>query len=298
MNQSHQDALEAEAIEILREGVASFEHPVLLYSVGKDSSVLAALARKAFAPAPIPFSLLHVDTGLKFPEMYAFREQFKRKFEAENPGAQLLVHRPEGEADPSQLGLARCCAEFKTQALLKALRQGGFDAAFGGARREEEKSRAKERVISFRDRLGQWDPRGQRPELWNLYNTHHAQGETARIFPLSNWTELDIWLYIQREKIPVVPLYFAKPRAVIRRGALLVLWDETMRKSGLTPETVWCRFRTLGCIPCTGAVESRATTLSDVIAEVAMAKDSERITRMIDYDREGSMERKKREGYF
>ncbi len=298
MNKSHQDALEAEAIEILREGVACFEHPVLLYSVGKDSSVLAALARKAFAPAPIPFSLLHVDTGLKFPEMYAFREQFRAQFEATNPGSQVLVYRAEGSADPDRMGLARCCAQFKTQALLQALRQGGFDAAFGGARREEEKSRAKERIISFRDRLGQWDPRSQRPELWNLYNTHHDQGETARLFPLSNWTELDIWLYIRREQIKVVPLYFAQPRTVVRRGQLLVQWNHTMQQAGFTPETVWCRFRTLGCIPCTGAIESHATTLDDVIDEVARAKDSERVTRMIDYDREGAMERKKREGYF
>jgi len=295
---SHLDQLEAESIHILREVVAEFDRPVMLYSIGKDSSVMVHLARKAFHPAPLPFPLLHVDTGYKFQEMYAFREAF-----IDEIGADLVVHRNEEAiaegANPFELGTRACCALLKTQALLDALRQGRYDAAFGGARREEERSRAKERVYSFRDRAGTWDPRNQRPELWNLYNSHHRKGESIRVFPLSNWTELDVWLYILRESIPVVPMYYAAEREMVVRDEQLIPLDGPIPlQPNEHPQRVRCRFRSLGCYPCTGAVRSEADTLKKIVVEVMQARQSERVTRVIDHDTDGSMELKKREGYF
>ena len=295
---SNLQALEAESIHILREVAAEFERPVMLYSVGKDSSVMVHLARKAFAPAPLPFPLLHVDTGLKFPEMIRFRDAFCREI-----GADLRVYTNAeavaAGADPWRLGTVKCCALLKTQALLQALKQGGYDAAFGGARRDEEKSRAKERVFSFRDAYGQWDPKNQRPELWSLYNAKVNPGESIRVFPLSNWTELDVWHYIHLEKIPVVPMYFAAPRRVVPRGELLIpVMDEARLAPGDAVETAVCRFRTLGCWPCTGAVRSEAATVEEIIQEMMTVRNSERITRVIDHDQDASMEQKKREGYF
>jgi sulfate adenylyltransferase subunit 2 len=295
---SHLAQLEAESIHIIREVVAEFDSPVMLYSVGKDSSVMVRLAQKAFAPGRMPFPLLHVDTGYKFREMYEFRDRF-----CADIGAELIVSRNEAAiadgTNPFDLGTTRCCALLKTQGLLAALKAGKYDAAFGGARRDEEKSRAKERVYSFRDRFGQWDPKNQRPELWSLYNGHHNQGESIRVFPLSNWTELDIWLYIYKEEIPIVPMYFARPREVVVRDEQLIPLEGPSRMlAGEVPETVMCRFRTLGCSPCTGAVRSEADTLEKVIEELMVARHSERITRIIDHDRDGSMELKKREGYF
>ncbi len=290
--------LEAESIHIIREVAATFERPVMLYSVGKDSSVMVRLARKAFAPGKIPFPLLHVDTTLKFPEMYEFRDRFCREI-----GADLRVHvnraaLAEG-VNPYDLGTWKCCARMKTQALLDALRDGGYDAAFGGARREEERSRAKERVLSFRDRFGQWDPRSQRPELWELYNGRINRGESIRAFPLSNWTELDVWQYVLQEKIPVVPLYFAAEREVVEReGQLIPVYPGARFLPGEKPVRVLCRFRTLGCYPCTGAVRSAARSVEEIVAEMMVARQSERITRIIDHDTDGSMEQKKREGYF
>ena len=295
---SHLDELEAEAIHIIREVVAEFENPVMLYSVGKDSSVMVRLARKAFAPGKLPFSLLHVDTGFKFKEMYEFRDNFVKSI-----GANLIVEgnqeaRDQG-ANPFDLGTSKCCSLLKTKGLLDALKDGKYDAAFGGARRDEEKSRAKERVYSFRDKFGHWDPKNQRPELWNIYNGQHNKGENIRVFPLSNWTELDIWLYIYKEQIPIVPMYFAKERPMVVREQQLLPVEGPMRlREGEVPENVWCRFRTLGCSPCTGAVRSHADTLELVIEEIMTARQSERITRIIDHDRDGSMELKKREGYF
>jgi sulfate adenylyltransferase subunit 2 len=256
------------------------------------------LARKAFHPAPIPFPLLHVDTGLKFPEMIAFRDDYCREI-----GADLRVYtNREGQqagADPWAWGTVKCCAALKTQALLQALRAGRHDAAFGGARRDEEKSRAKERIFSFRDRHGQWDPKNQRPELWNLYNTRVDPGESIRVFPLSNWTELDVWLYIHLENLPVVPMYFAAPREVVVRDDLLIpVIDPARVPAGTRTETVVCRFRTLGCWPCTGAIRSEARTVREIIQEMMTVRHSERITRIIDHDQDSSMEQKKREGYF
>jgi sulfate adenylyltransferase subunit 2 len=295
---SHLDQLEAESLHIMREVVAEFENPVMLYSVGKDSSVMVRLAQKAFAPGKIPFPLLHVDTSYKFREMYEFRDRFCAEL-----GVTLDVFRNEDAlaegANPWDLGTSRCCGLLKTQGLLQGLKRGNYDAAFGGARRDEEKSRAKERVYSFRDRHGQWDPKNQRPELWSLYNGRHHPGETIRVFPISNWTELDVWLYIYREQIPIVPMYFAKEREMVVRHDQLIPTEGPMRlQPGEKPETVMCRFRTLGCSPCTGAVRSEADTLEKVIAEIMTAKQSERITRIIDHDQDGSMELKKREGYF
>ncbi len=294
----HLDQLEAESIHIMREVVAEFENPVMLYSVGKDSSVMVRLAQKAFAPGKLPFPLLHVDTSYKFREMYEFRDRYVKEI-----GADLVVWRNEDAiangANPFDLGTARCCGLLKTQGLLGALSAGGYDAAFGGARRDEEKSRAKERVYSFRDRHGQWDPKNQRPELWNLYNGNHNKGESIRVFPLSNWTELDVWLYIYREEIPIVPMYFAAEREMIVRDQQLIPLEGPSRLlPGETSQKVWCRFRTLGCSPCTGAVPSRADTLEKIIEEIMTARHSERITRIIDHDQDGSMELKKREGYF
>ena len=293
------EALEAEAIFILREVVAEFRNPVMLYSIGKDSSVLAHLARKAFHPGKPPFPLLHVDTTWKFKAMYEFRERFAREY-----GFELLVWtNPDGKAknvNPFDYGSNVYTNIMKTQALLQALEKWGFDAAFGGARRDEEKSRAKERVYSFRDRNHQWDPKNQRPELWNLYNARVHKGESIRVFPLSNWTELDTWLYIHREGIPVVPLYFATARPVVERdGNLIMVDDERFRlRPGETPQPRRVRFRTLGCYPLSGAIESDATDLPGVIREMLLARVSERQGRVIDYDEEASMERKKREGYF
>ena len=297
-NMSHLDQLEAESIHIMREVAAEFDNPVMLYSVGKDSSVMVRLAQKAFHPGKLPFPLLHVDTGYKFTEMYEFRDQFCKDI-----GADLIVSSNEqaiaDKANPWDLGTSRCCGLLKTQGLLGALKKGGYDAAFGGARRDEEKSRAKERVYSFRDKFGQWDPKNQRPELWNLYNGRHAQGESIRVFPISNWTELDVWLYIYREEIPIVPMYFASEREMVVRGEQLIPVEGSTRLlPGEEKQKIMCRFRTLGCSPCTGAVRSSATTLEQVIEELMIAKNSERITRVIDHDQDGSMELKKREGYF
>jgi sulfate adenylyltransferase subunit 2 len=294
---SHLDSLEDESIYILREVAAEFRNPVILYSIGKDSSVLVHLARKAFHPGPIPFPLLHIDTGYKFQEMLEFRDEFTRSI-----GARLIVHRNEDAiaagSHPLKLGVARCCGLLKTEALLQALEKHQFDAAIGGARRDEERSRAKERVFSFRDAFGQWDPRNQRPELWNLYNARVFEGESMRVFPLSNWTESDVWRYIQREEIPIVPLYFAKERLVVRRGNNLIPADDAGNlKEGEIPSMMSVRFRTLGCSPCTGAVLSEATTLEEIAQEAAAARRSERETRIIDHGA-NTMEDKKKEGYF
>ena len=295
----HLARLEAEAIGILREGAAAFRRPVLLYSIGKDSSVLLHLALKAFFPGKPPFPLLHIDTTWKFKEMIRFRDGM-----AERLGLELLVYtNQEGLArgiNPVSSGSALHTQVMKTEALRQALDKYGFDAAFGGARRDEEKSRAKERVFSFRGPGHVWDPRAQRPELWSLFNTRIHQGESMRIFPLSNWTEYDVWDYIAAEEIPVVPLYFAAPRPVVRRaGTWIMLDDERLPlEQGETPETRMVRFRTLGCYPLSGAVESTAATLADIISEMRAARSSEREGRLIDNDTDASMERKKREGYF
>jgi sulfate adenylyltransferase subunit 2 len=293
------EALEAEAIFILREVVAEFRNPVMLYSIGKDSGVLAHLARKAFHPGKPPFPLLHVDTTWKFRAMYEFRDRFAR----ENGFELLTWTNAEGKAknvNPFDYGSSVYTNIMKTQALLQALEKYGFDAAFGGARRDEEKSRAKERVYSFRDRNHQWDPKNQRPELWNLYNARVHKGESIRVFPLSNWTELDTWLYIHREGIPVVPLYFAEERPIVERdGNLIMVDDERFRlRPGEKPKLRKVRFRTLGCYPLSGAIESDAGDLPSVIREMLLARVSERQGRVIDYDEEASMEKKKREGYF
>jgi sulfate adenylyltransferase subunit 2 len=294
----HLKVLEAESMYILREAAAEFAHPVMLYSIGKDSSVMLRLAQKAFYPGKIPFPLLHVDTSYKFPEMIEFRDWY-----AKSVGAELIVHKNQKALDeganPYALGTQKCCGLLKTRSLLDALSEGGFDAAFGGARRDEEKSRAKERVYSFRDALGQWDPKNQRPELWNLYNGRHHKGESIRVFPLSNWTELDVWLYIHAEKIPIVPLYFAKEREAVMRGnSIIVLQTGVKLMPGEKSQMVKCRMRSLGCVPCTGAIRSDATTVPQIIEEMLSFRRSERENRAIDHDEEGSMEMKKREGYF
>ncbi|MBM7115495.1 sulfate adenylyltransferase subunit CysD [Archangium primigenium] len=296
---SHLSVLEAESIHILRETAAEFANPVMLYSIGKDSQVLLHLARKAFHPAPLPFPLLHVDTTWKFREMYAFRDAFTARH-----NIRLLVHQnkkalAEG-INPFDHGSQKYTHAMKTQSLLEALALHGFDAAFGGARRDEEKSRAKERVYSFRDRHGQWEPRRQRPELWSLYNGRIDAGESMRVFPLSNWTELDVWHYILKENIPVVPLYFAAERPVVsRNGQWIMVDDARMRlRPGEAPVNKRVRFRTLGCYPLSGAVESSATSVEDIITEMTESRVSERQGRLIDHDEEGSMELKKREGYF
>lgn len=295
---NHLQTLEAESIYILREAVAEFAHPVMLYSIGKDSSVMLRLAQKAFFPGAIPFPLLHIDTSYKFPEMIAFRDSYTREI-----GAELIVHRNEAAiasgANPFSLGTQKCCGLLKTKSLLDALSQRGFNAAFGGARRDEEKSRAKERIYSFRDAHGQWDPKNQRPELWKLFNSRIDKNESIRVFPLSNWTELDIWLYIHVENIPIVPLYFAKERpAVIRDGSIVLIHSKEELLPGEEPKLIQCRMRSLGCVPCTGAIRSDADTLPKIIAEMISFRRSERENRAIDHDEEGSMELKKREGYF
>src|ERR1700684_824432 len=295
---NHLQALEAESIAILREAVAEFARPVMLYSIGKDSSVMLRLAQKAFYPGKIPFPLLHVDTSYKFPEMIAFRDAYAKEI-----GANLIVHRNEAAiaagANPYTLGTQNCCGLLKTRSLLDALEEGGFDAAFAGPRRDEEKSRAKERIFSFRDGAGQWDPKSQRPELWNLYNARVNPGESIRVFPLSNWTELDVWHYIHLEKIPVVPLYFAQERRMLVRGDSLIPVEQPFVQ-GLPGEEQWvkCRLRSLGCSPCTGAIRSDADTIPKIIAELVAFRSSERANRVIDHDQDGSMELKKREGYF
>ena len=296
---THLKQLEAESIHIIREVAAEFENPVMLYSIGKDSAVMLHLALKAFYPAKLPFPLLHVDTGWKFKDMIKFRDNM-----AKEHGFDLIVHQnKEGKdagVNPFDYGSSKYTDIMKTQGLKQALDKYQFDAAFGGARRDEEKSRAKERVYSFRDAKHRWDPKNQRPELWNLYNGKVNKGESIRVFPLSNWTELDIWQYIYQESIPLVPLYLAAERPVVERsGTLIMVDDERMRlKEGEVPQMKSVRFRTLGCYPLTGAVESTATTLPEIIQEMLLATSSERQGRMIDHDEAGSMEKKKQEGDF
>jgi sulfate adenylyltransferase subunit 2 len=296
---THLRQLEAESIHIMREVASEFQNPVMLYSIGKDSSVMLHLAKKAFYPSAPPFPLMHVDTTWKFPEMYAFRDNM-----AEEIGMDLIVHiNQEGLAQgvgPFTHGSAVHTDVMKTQSLKQALDKYGFDAAFGGARRDEEKSRAKERVFSFRTKTHRWDPKNQRPELWRQYNTRVNKGESIRVFPISNWTELDIWQYIYLENIPIVPLYLSAPRPVVERdGTLIMVVDDRMPlEEGEEPQMKMVRFRTLGCYPLTGAVESEADTLPAVIQEMLLTKTSERQGRMIDHDSSGSMEKKKQEGYF
>jgi sulfate adenylyltransferase subunit 2 len=296
---THLQRLEAESIHIMREVVAEVERPVMLYSIGKDSACMLHLAKKAFHPAPPPFPLLHVDTTWKFRDMYAMRERMAREM-----GMPLLVwQNPEAKAmgiNPFDHGSQLHTDMWKTQGLKQALDHHGFDAAFGGARRDEEKSRAKERIFSFRSEQHRWDPKNQRPELWRLYNGRKKPGESIRVFPISNWTELDIWQYIHLEKIPIVPLYFAAPRPVVDRGGTLIMVDDERMKlaPGEVPMVKKVRFRTLGCYPLSGAVESNADTLVDIIQEMLLTKTSERQGRMIDHDQAASMEKKKQEGYF
>ncbi len=296
---THLQRLEAESIQIFREAVSESERPVMLYSVGKDSSVILQLAMKAFAPSLPPFPLLHVDTTWKFQAMYEFRDRLVAE-----RGLELLVHQNpeclERQINPFDHGSATHTDLWKTEGLKQALDLHGFDLAFGGARRDEEKSRAKERVFSIRSAQHRWDPKMQRPELWNLYNARKSPGESVRVFPLSNWTELDVWQYIHREQIPIVPLYYAKPRPVVERdGALIMVDDDRMRlEPGEEPQLRSVRFRTLGCYPLTGAVESEADTLTGIIQEMLLTTSSERQGRVIDHDSSGSMEKKKQEGYF
>ena len=295
---NHLRALEAESIHILREAAAEFARPVMLYSIGKDSSVMLRLVQKAFFPGKIPFPLLHIDTSYKFPEMIEFRDAYTRQI-----GAELIVHKNQAALDagatPFSLGTQKCCGLLKTNSLLDALAEGNFDAAFGGARRDEEKSRAKERIYSFRDVHGQWDPKNQRPELWNIFNSRIDKGESIRIFPLSNWTELDVWLYIHTENIPIVPLYFAREReVVVRGGAIVLIYSQEQLLAGEKTQPMKCRMRSLGCVPCTGAIQSDADTVPKIIEEMVSFRRSERENRVIDHDEEGSMEIKKREGYF
>ncbi len=295
----HLRLLEAESIHIMREVASEFQRPVMLYSIGKDSSVLLRLAQKAFHPGAIPFPLLHIDTTYKFREMIEFRDAYTREL-----GVKLLVHTNQEAiadgANPFRLGTQRCCGLLKTKALLDGLRAGGFDAAMGGARRDEEKSRAKERIFSFRDAKGQWDPKNQRPELWSLYNGRIDPGESLRIFPLSNLTEMDVWQYIHVENIPIVPMYFAKDREMLVRGDSLIPLEQSFVPllPGERPQMVRCRMRSLGCSPCTGAIRSDADTVPKIIEELVSFRRSERENRVIDHDQEGSMEIKKREGYF
>ena len=296
---THLKELEAESIHIIREVAAEFDNPVMLYSIGKDSQTMLHLAIKAFHPGKPPFPLLHVDTTWKFREMIEFRDNL-----AKDLGFDLLVHiNQEGVkagVGPFTHGSAKHTTVMKTDALKQALNEGGFNAIFGGARRDEEKSRAKERVYSFRDKNHAWDPKSQRPELWNIYNGEHNKGESIRVFPLSNWTELDIWQYIHLEHIPIVPLYFAKERPVVERDSNLIMVDDDRMPlhDGEVPEMKKVRFRTLGCYPLTGAIESDAETLTDIIQEMLLTRSSERQGRMIDHDQAGSMEKKKQEGYF
>ena len=298
MSLSHLRSIEAEAIHILRETAAQFTKPVLLYSIGKDSSVLLHLARKAFHPGLIPYPLLHIDTTYEYPEMIEFRDSFTKQI-----GAEMLVYTNDAAiadgANPYSLGTAKCCGLLRTKAVVDGLKHYGFDAALGGARRDEEKSRAKERVFSFRDRNGHWDPKNQRPELWNIYNGRVDKGESIRVFPLSNWTEFDIWAYIELENIALVPLYFAKERPVLERGGTLIPYESNVRlMPGEEPKMVKIRMRSLGCTPCSGAIRSEADTVTKIIEELFVFRRSERENRVIDHDQDGSMELKKREGYF
>ncbi|MDT8896536.1 sulfate adenylyltransferase subunit CysD [Halomonas sp. I1] len=296
---THLQQLEAESIHIIREVAAEFSNPVMLYSIGKDSSVMLHLARKAFYPGPPPFPLMHVNTTWKFREMIEFRDRM-----AAESGMELIEHinqeGVEAGINPFDHGSSGYTDVMKTQSLKQALDKYGFDAAFGGARRDEEATRAKERVFSFRDKHHRWDPKNQRPELWNLYNARVNKGESIRAFPLSNWTELDIWQYIYLESIPIVPLYHAAPRPVVERDGMLVMVDDDRMplEPGEVPEEKWVRFRTLGCYPLTGAVASKAATLPEIIQEMLLTRTSERSGRAIDHDQAGSMEKKKREGYF
>lgn len=294
---SYLEELEAYSIHILRETAAQFERPVLLYSVGKDSSVVIRLAQKAFH-GRLPFPLLHIDTTFEFSEVYDFRDKFVRDI-----GAELIVHRNREAVDagtnPYDLGTQRCCGLLRTESLLQGLKAGGFDAAIGGARRDEERSRAKERVFSFRDKFGQWEPRSQRPELWRMYNGRIRPGESIRVFPLSDWTEMDVWYYIYLESIPIVPLYFAKEREVVIRGSQIIPVEKgAVLSPGEKIQKVKCRFRSLGCTPCTGAIRSEAESVPEIIEEMLKTRTSERADRVIDFDTDGSMELKKREGYF
>lgn len=299
MNISQLKQLEAESISIFRDAVGQFERPILLYSIGKDSSVLAHIARKAFAPGRIPFGMLHIDTGFKFKEMIRFRDEFAR-----GNDINMIVRRNEEAiregVTPFTHGSRKYTDLMKTQALIAALNEGKYDGIFGGARRDEEKSRAKERIFSFRDRFNQWDPKNQRPELWNLYNGRINPGESVRIFPLSNWTELDIWQYIRVEGIKLPNLYFAALRPVVERDGTLIMVDDDRLplEPGEKPEMKMVRFRTLGCYPLTGAIESTATTVEEIVEEMMQTRLSERSTRVIDHDGDSSMEQKKREGYF
>ena len=296
-NLSHLKQLEAESIHIIREVAAEFEHPVMLYSIGKDSSVMLHLAHKAFAPGRIPFPLMHVDTQWKFREMYRFRELMAERYKVD---IKVWIN-PEGKdkVSPMSHGSEKHTQIMKTDGLKQALDHYGFDAAFGGARRDEEKSRAKERIYSFRNEFHQWDPKNQRPELWNLYNARINKGESIRVFPLSNWTELDIWLYLLREDIPIVPLYYARERPVVERDGVLIMMDDERLplKEGEKPEFKKVRFRTLGCYPLTGAVESNAETVEEIVQEMLLTTTSERQGRVIDDDG-SSMEDKKKDGYF
>ena len=296
---SHLQQLEQESIHIIREVASEFERPVMLYSIGKDSGVMLRLAQKAFAPAKIPFKILHVNTRWKFREMITFRDNLVKEL-----GLDFIEWiNPEGiknNIGPFEHGTQRHTHVMKTEGLKQALNAGQYDAAFGGARRDEEKSRAKERIFSFRDRHHQWDPKNQRPELWDLFNCEVNKGESIRVFPLSNWTELDVWLYVHKEQLPMVPLYFAKERPVVKRNGTLIMVDDDRMplNEGETPEMKMVRFRTLGCYPLTGAIESDADTLPKIIEEMLRSRDSERQGRVIDFDEGGSMEDKKREGYF
>ncbi len=296
---SHLRELESEAIQIIREVVAEFENPVMLYSIGKDSAVMVRLAEKAFAPGKVPFPLMHIDSKWKFSEMIEFRDNY-----AKEHGWDLIVESNdaafEAGVGPFSHGSKVHTDLMKTQALLAALDKHKFDAAFGGARRDEEKSRAKERIYSFRDRFHQWDPKNQRPELWDIYNARVNKGESIRVFPLSNWTELDIWQYIRLEQIPIVPLYYAKERLVVKMDSNMILVDDDRMPEELREKATMemVRFRTLGCYPLTGAVESSAATIEEIVEEMMTTTKSERTTRVIDFDQDGSMEQKKREGYF
>src|SRR5258707_4765621 len=294
----HLATLEAESIYVLREAAAEFSRPVMLYSIGKNSSVMLRLAQKAFYPGRIPFPLLHIDTSYKFPEMIEFRDSYAREI-----GAELIVHQNREAlrqgANPFALGTQKCCGLLKTKALLDGLAAGGFNAAFGGARRDGEKSRAKERIYSFRDAHGQWDPKNQRPELWNILNSRINKSESIRVFPLSNWTELDVWMYIHVEGIPIVPLYYAREREVVERnGSIVLVYSQNQLLPREKSKFVSCRMRALGCVPCTGAIRSEADSVPKIIEEMILFRRSERENRVIDHDEEGSMELKKREGYF
>ncbi len=297
-NISYLKQLESESIHIIREVVAEFKNPVMLYSIGKDSSVMVRLAQKAFYPGKIPFPLMHIDTGYKFIEMIEFRDWYVKEI-----GCRLIVEKNEKAISdgthPQKIGVDKCCAKLKTRGLLGGIKRHKFDAAFGGARRDEEKSRAKERIFSFRDEFGQWDPKYQRPELWNLYNCRINEEESIRVFPISNWTEMDVWYYLRNEEVPIGPIYYAQEREVVDRNGVLIPYDNMVKlRSGEKVEKIMCRFRSLGCSPCTGAVRSEARTIDDIINEVEEASKSERENRVIDLTSDSSMEDKKKEGYF